>query len=113
LSIVPNNQLKSADSLELVTFPIEEVMSASPYRMDFWTRYRGYWKDLVIRNLQPIFNCTYRTDPQGILKPLPPNSERPVKGWGSYFEVVTADPAPNIEIDYNGVTQSHAVLQNG
>jgi len=103
--------MKSVLGLDIPTFPIEEVMTASPYRKDFFNQHLAFWKSLVIRNLQPTFNCTYRTDPSGALKPLPPLSERPVIGWGSYFEVVTADPAPNIEIDYVGVYKKDAMLK--
>jgi len=100
MSVVPNYNLKPASSLEIDTFPIEEVMTTSPYTKDFLTNYHAVWKSLVIRNLQPIFNCTYRLMPNGPLKTLNPLSERPIQGWGSFFQVLTADPAPNIEIDY-------------
>jgi len=111
LSVVPNQNLKPAESLELSTFAIEEVMTANPYTKDFFNQHLGFWKSLVIRNLQPTFNCTYRSIPGGTLKPLPPLSERPIQGWGSYFEVVTSDPSPNIEIDYIGVLKSEAWIK--
>jgi len=108
LSVVPNNDLKSSLSLEIPTFPIEEVMGTSPYRKDFFNQHLGFWKSLVIRNLQPIFNCQYRLIPGGPQKTLNPLSERPIQGWGSFFEVITADPAPAIEIDYIGVLKGEA-----
>jgi len=111
LSVVPNTQMKSALSLEIPTFPIEEVMVASPYRKDFFNQHLGFWKSLVIRNLQPVFNCSYRTIPNGPQQALPPLSERPIQGWGSYFEVVTADPAPNIGIDYVGALKKDALKE--
>ncbi len=86
-------------------------MGASPYRKDFFNNHLGFWKSLVIRNLQPIFNCQYRLMPNGPQKILNPLSERPIQGWGSYFEVTTADPAPNIEIDYIGARKVDAWKQ--
>jgi len=111
MSVVPNQQLKSALSLEIPTFPIEEVVTSSPYRKDFFNQHLGFWKSLVIRNLQPIFNCSYRLMPSGPLKVLNPLSERPITGWGSYFEVTTADPSPNIEVDYIGSYKKDAMKQ--
>jgi len=49
--------------------------------------------------------------PNGPQQALPPLSERPVQGWGSYFEVTTADPAPNIGIDYLGALKKDVMLQ--
>jgi len=113
LSVVPNNQLKASLSLEIETFPIEEVMIASPYTKDFLTNYHAVWKSLVIRNMQPVFNCQYRLQPSGPLKTLNANSERPIQGWGSFFQVITADPAPNIEIDYIAAKMIDAVKTPG
>jgi len=109
LSVVPNNFLKPSQSLELITFEINDKVVTSPYRKDFFNTQLGFWKHIVIRNLQPTFNCSYRTSPSQDLKPLPPLSERPIMGWGSYFEVVTSDPSPNIEIDYLGVLKENAL----
>jgi len=109
MSVVPNHELKSALSLEIPTFPIEEVMGTSPYNKDFFTNYGAFWKSLVIRNMQTVFNCQYRLMPNGPQKTLNANSERPIQGWGSFFQVITADPAPNIEIDYIGAKKEDAM----
>jgi len=109
LSVVPNNELKPSSSLELITFEINDKVVTSPYRKDFFNTQLGFWKSIVIRNLQSTYNCSYRTSPSLDLKPLPPLSERPIQGWGSYFEVITSDPKPNIEIDYLGVLKENAL----
>ena len=83
-------------------------MGTSPYTKDFFSDHLAFWKSLVIRNLQPTFNCTYQLMPNGPAKRLNPLSERPIKGWGSFFSVTTADPSPDIEIDYIGVYKKDA-----
>ena len=103
--------MKSSLSLDIPTFPIEEVVVTSPYRKDFFNQHLSFWKNLVIRNRQPVFNCSYRTMPNGPQQILNNLAERPIQGWGSYFEVVTADPAPNIGIDYLGVLKKDAMVQ--
>jgi len=109
VSIVPNFQMKSSLDNDIAIFPIEEVMVTSPYRKDFFNQHLAFWKSLVIRNLQPVFNCSYRTMPDGPQQILRPESERPIQGWGSYFEVTTGDPAPNIGIDYIGALKKDAM----
>jgi len=111
LSIIPNDSLKPAQSLELITYGLPEKMVTSPYVKDFYNTQIGFWSKVVIRNLQTSFNCSYRVLKDEALIPLPPLSERPLYGWGSYLEVVTSDPAPDIEIDYTGVTYANAILR--
>jgi len=93
------------------TFEIHLVMGTSPFINDFFNERLAFWKSLVIRNLQPSFNLTYRTLPGDTLKPLPPLSERPIQGWGSFLEIITADPSPNVEIDYIAVSYNEAKLK--
>ena len=93
------------------TFEIHDVITSSPYVKDFFNEQLAFWKTLVIRNLQTTFNLTYRTLPGDTLKPLPPLSERPIQGWGSFLEIVTADPSPDVEIDYIGVTLKEALIK--
>jgi len=57
-------------------------------KIDIYTSYMAFWKSLVLRNTQESDSVTYRTDPNSSYKTLQPNSEIPIKGWGSYFEVV-------------------------
>lgn len=109
MSVVPNDLLKPSSSLDLITFEINDKVVTSPYRKDFFNSHLAFWKSIVIRNLQATFNCSYRTDPALDFKVIPPLSERPIQGWGSYFEVTTTDPSPIIEIDYIGVAKQNAV----
>jgi len=111
MSIIPNDTLKPAESDTMKTFEIHLVMGTSPFINDFFNERLAFWKSLVIRNLQPTFNLTYRTLPNDTLKPLPPLSERPIQGWGSFLEIVTADPSPDVEIDYIGVSLQEALIK--
>lgn len=83
--------------------------SGGTYISDFFAKHGGFWKSLVIRNLQSSNTCNYRTGQSHLYKILPPNSERPIQGWGSYFEVVTSASVPVIEIDYIGVPKKDAM----
>jgi len=94
MSVVPNNTLESADSLFLQTFGIDLDILAASQTIDIYTRYLAYWKSLVIRNTQPLDSLTYRTDPNGPLKTVQPNSELPIGGWGSYLQVNSAAAVP-------------------
>jgi len=110
MSIIPNDILKPVDSENMKTFSIEDSVVTSPYLVDFANERLAFWKSAIIRNLQTSFNLTYRTKHGNDFKPLPPLSERKIKGWGSLLEIVTSDPAPNIEIDYIGVKREEALL---
>jgi len=111
LSIIPNDTLKPAQSLNMKTFEIHVAIDSSPFINDFFNERLAFWKSLVIRNLQPANNLTYRTLPNDTFKSIPPLSERPIQGWGSFLEIVTADAAPDIEVDYIGVTYSEAMIK--
>jgi len=100
LSVVPNNILKSADSLELQTFGVTLTIDSALQRLDIYTRYLAYWKSCVIRNEHLTDNIQFRTFPNEPLKTVKPNSELPVKGWGSYFEVTSASGTPIGVVDF-------------
>jgi len=100
MSIVPNNTLESADSLVLQTFGINLDITAAQHRIDIYTRYLAYWKSLVIRNTQPIDSLTYRTEPNGPLFTVQPNSELPIQGWGSYLEINSAAATPAGRVEF-------------
>lgn len=111
MSIVPNESLQSADSLNLPTFEINRLVNAafaSPQRIDIFNEHLAFWKNLVIRNHNLATSCFYRTKTSGPFKELGPRSERPVKGWGSYFEVTSAAVPPDIEIDFVCVSKGAA-----
>lgn len=100
MSIIPNDALLPSSSLEIPTFPLEVKINETPFFNDYITTNNAFWQKLVIRNLQSSFKCFYRTSRSLPFKDLRPSSERPVQGWGSYFEVDTLDPFPDIEVDF-------------
>jgi len=111
VSVVPNDLLKSADSLELITFEINRLVNAafpSPQRIDIFNEHLAFWKNLVIRNHQIGTSVFYRTKTSGPFKELQAQSERPVKGWGSYFEVTSTAAPPIVEIDFVCVRKMNA-----
>lgn len=110
MSVVPNELLKSVDSLELVVFPIEDRLSAAAFDIDTWTQYKAFWKNIILRNLHPTLNLSYRVRPDDALRAILPLSERPITGWGSYFHVEQGG-APNYEIDILAVTWLNAQRQ--
>lgn len=104
---MPNDTLVSADSLELITFPRTIPVTVSPVRFDSFTQHLAYWKGIVLRNFSIVDVLQYRTDPNGTLIDLPISSERPIKGWGSFFEVQGV--VPNGEFEIEMVTVKNAV----
>jgi len=111
LSVVPNNLLHSADSLNLPSFGITLDIVNAVNRLDIYTRYLSYWKSCVIRNTQLIDSVTYRTGPNEPLKTVKPNSELPVTGWGSYFEVNSAAATPEGSVEFVCVNDKFALIQ--
>ena len=109
MSVVPNTHLKSADSLELQTFGVELKIDSAVQRIDMFTRYLGYWKSCVIRNTQLLDSVTYRTEPNAPLRTVKPNSELPIKGWGSFLEVNSAAAAPEGVVEFEVVTEKEAI----
>ncbi len=108
MSVVPNDKFESADSLNLITFPIEDRNNAATFDIDTWTQYRAFWKGLILRNLHSTLNLSYRINPDDALRNLRPNSERPIKGWGSYLHVEQAG-APDYEVDLEAVAYLNAL----
>jgi len=100
MSVVPNNTLESADSLELQTFGIDLDIAAATQQIDIYTRYLAYWKSAVIRNTQPLDVITYRTEPNGTLKTVQANSELPLSGWGSYLQINSAAAVPAGRVEF-------------
>ena len=99
----------SADSLELIIFPVPVKDSTAAFTIDMWTLHRAFWKSAVLRNRQPGDVLSYRTDPFAAFDTLAPNSEVPIKGWGSYFEVSSAAATPNWVLDFICVTYINAL----
>jgi len=112
LSVVPNNILKSADSLELQTFGVNLTIDSALQRLDIYTRYLAYWKSCVIRNLHLTDNIQFRTFPNQPLQTVKPNSELPVKGWGSYMEITSASATPVGVVDFECVNIREAARAN-
>lgn len=100
MSLVPNTRLKPATSLELITFGVKMQISAATNIIDMYTRYSGYWKNCVIRNTQPIDALTYRTEPNQPFESVPPNSELPISGWGSFMQVNSGAASPSGVVDF-------------
>lgn len=103
MSVVPNNILKSADSLELQTFGVMLDINAATQQIDIYTRYLAYWKSLVIRNLHLTDNIQFRTFPGEPLQTVKPNSELPVKGWGSFLQITSGSVTPVGVVDFECV----------
>jgi len=112
LSVVPNNTLQSADTLTLQTFGVTLDIDAAVQRIDIYTRYLAYWKSLVIRNTQPLDSVTFRTVPNAPLQTVQPNSELPVKGWGSFLEVNSGAAVPMGSVDFECVNIVEAIRKN-
>ena len=94
MSVVPNNRLESADSLTLQIFGVNLEIDAASQQIDTYSTFSAFWKSCVIRNKQPIDKLQYRTNPGDVLKDVQPNSELPIKGWGSFLQVTSAAAIP-------------------
>lgn len=93
------------------TPPVTTPVTPATYVSDFFARFGGFWKSLVLRNQDQSFSCSYRMGQTHPWKTLRPFSERPIQGWGSYFEITSAAVTPNIEIDYIGVLKRNATQE--
>jgi len=100
LSIVPNELLKPADSLDIPTFGTELLITAASQQIDIWTRHAAYWKKCIIRNTQLLDVLTYRLIPNGRLRSVKPNSELPIKGWSSWLQVLSGAAAPEGVVEF-------------
>jgi len=111
MSVIPNDLVKPSTSLEMQIFEINDsVPTPGPYISDFFAKYGGFWKSCIIRNMQPTAPCEYRTSTSKPFLSLPPMSERPIQGWGSYLEIIYSAPV-DIRIDYIGVLKRNAIQQ--
>lgn len=108
MSIIPNEELKSADSLELITFGLELIIDAPDQAIDIYSRVQAFWKSAVLRNLQGTQIISYQTSPNGIVKIVNPNSEIPLKGWGSYLSIHSEASTPNGRVDFECVSLKNA-----
>jgi len=111
MSIVPNQALQSADSLELIVFGISLDIVAAINTIDIYSRHRSFWKSAIIRNFQGADILQFRLNPSDTLKTIQPNGELPVKGWGSFLEVVSAAVTPAGRVDFECVRLEHALRQ--
>jgi len=98
----------SSDSLELITFQIDESITTSPITRDYWTRNRAFVKSGIIRNNQPLDVVSYRLAREAEFKTIPILSEKPIKGWFSYLEITSAAGAIDIETELELVTWENA-----
>jgi len=112
MSIVPNETLESADSLNLKVFEISQDIAANVVR-DIFNEHLAFWKTVIIRNFQPADDVTYRTDPDRPFKTIPPLAERTVKGWGSFLQVQSVAAVPDGEMEFECVTLQNARRKNG
>lgn len=109
MSIVPNERLRPADSLEIETFGTQLLITAATQQIDIWTRHQAYWKSLIIRNTQPLDILQYRLFPNGPLQDVKANSELPVKGWGSWLQVLSGAAAVEGVVDFECCRQEDAL----
>lgn len=86
--------MKSVDSLDIPTFGVDLDIGTATNTIDMFTRYQSFWKSCVIRNTQLSDILQYRTIPNAQLKTVQPNSELPVKGWGSFMQVISGAATP-------------------
>lgn len=110
MSVVPNQNLKPADSLEIPTFGVDLVITGAQHSIDMYSRFTGYWKSCVIRNTQPIDKLQYRTQAGVPFKDVQPNSELPLTGWGSFLEVTSAAAAPKGIVEFVVCRQKDALI---
>ena len=114
MSYVPNDQLRSVDSLDLIVFTLDTINIDTALTLrDIFTENLAFWKRVIIRNLQATDNMTYRTRPNAPLKILPPLSERTLRGWGSYLEINSAAATVNGELEIDCVTIKNAMRKVG
>jgi len=109
MSIVPNERLKPADSLEIETFGTQMLITGATQQIDIWTRHGAYWKSAVIRNTQPLDVLTYRLFPNGPLQTVQANSELSLKGWGSWLQVLSGAVVPEGVVDFECSRQQDAL----
>lgn len=109
MSIVPNEKFYSADSLTLITFAIAIKVSTADFSIDTYTTRKSFWKSAVLRNKHASDDLSYRLLPDQELSSIPPLSEIPITGWGSFFQVISASGTPKWELDFIAVTLENAL----
>lgn len=109
MSIVPNNALASADSLGLQTFGVKLDIDSASQQVDIFSIHSAFWKSLVIRNKHLTDKVQYRTAPGEVLKDVQPNSELPIKGWGSFLQVTSVSATPIGIVEFECVNYREAV----
>lgn len=112
MSIIPNNSLESADSLILQTFGIKLDIDSASQQIDTYSSHSAFWKSLVIRNKHLTDKVQFRTLPGEVLQDVQPNSELPVKGWGSFLQVTSASATPVGVVDFECVNYLEAMRKN-
>jgi len=109
LSTIPNNRLESADSLTLQIFGIKLDIDSATQQIDTYSSHSAFWKSCVIRNKQLTDKLQYRVNPIDVLKDVQPNSELPIKGWGSFLQVTSAASVPVGIVEFECVNYKEAM----
>jgi len=109
MSIIPNNSLESADSLILQTFGVKLDIDSADQQIDTYSIHSAFWKSCIIRNKQPIDKLQYRVQPNDVLKDVQPNSELPIKGWGSFLQVTSGATTPLGLVEFECVNYKEAM----
>lgn len=112
MSIVPLDILESADSLNLITFGIPLDILQLTNTIDIYTRYQAFWKSAVVRNTHPVDAIQVRFRPDGPLDNVPPSSQLPLLGWGSWLEVISPAATDHGRVDFTVVTLKNAVRKS-
>lgn len=79
------------------------TIDSASQQIDMYTRYLAYWKSAVIRNQHLTDNIQFRTFPNQPLQTVKPNSELPLKGWGSFLQITSASVTPVGVVDFECV----------
>jgi len=108
MSTIPFGKLRSASSPELKGYPITKKVTTSPFYFDSMSQYLGVWSQVIVRNQSSSSEIQYRTQPQGSTQVMPPNSERVVAGWGSFFECIGV--SIEMELEFNIVNMADAYV---
>lgn len=110
MSIVPQDNLKSVNSLELPSYTISAKLNTNSYVNDTYTLYDSFWKAITIRNFSDSDSLYYRENPNGILEVIPPLAERTLNGWGSYINIeAPKDSMLNGIVVFEMVKRSNAI----
>lgn len=111
MSIVPNTELYSADSLNLPVFETQMLIDSASQQVDIYSRHKAFWKSCVIRNNQLGTPLVYFRRLNDTPREVKPNSELPLKGWGSFLLVTSADASPDGIVEFENVDQRFARIK--